>query len=298
MLRSIDGAKSHTGRTFAFESIAIEPMSSWTCQPVLGSWMRRALSCSGGFVLAAECQTKVTLSKSPFWMEYLWTWLTSLPNSLKISDSIFVGEIRLSAKLPEQMLVLDFDLDFIVRPIRQAPPDKTPRYDIPEITIWPEHKFCTFLEERLHLSKSEKVPGRACEHHKEVFYQTRALIAAGVLVPPLELVHIDAHDDIVGCSDAGPMSSADFLLHMIAKEWLAKIDFVLPEGEDFFRFCLMRENPLRIEFGSHQCPIHYSEPASYQLPRKPDFVFLTRSPDFTPPAADPLFDLAKTYILE
>jgi hypothetical protein len=196
------------------------------------------------------------------------------------------------------MLVLDFDLDFIVRPIRRSAPDKKTRYDIPEITIWPEHDFRIFLEGRPHFSKCEKIPGRACEHHKEVFFHTRSLIADGVLVPPIELVHIDAHDDVVGCSDAGPVGSADFLLHMIGQDWLGQIDFVLPEGEDVFRKCLMHDNPLRIEFGAHRCPVHYFEPAAYQLPRKPDFVFLTRSPDFTPPAADPLFDLARSYILE
>jgi len=59
------------------------------------------------------------------------------------------------------MLILDFDLDFIVRPIRKAAPDKQGRYDGPDVTVWPRADFRSFLEERLHLSPSERILGRA-----------------------------------------------------------------------------------------------------------------------------------------
>jgi hypothetical protein len=196
------------------------------------------------------------------------------------------------------MLILDLDLDFMVRPIRQASPDKDVRYERPDVEIWPEARFRTFLEDRLHLSQANIICGRACEHHKEVFFHIRALIGNGVLVPPLHLVHIDAHDDIVGCSDAGQITSADFLLHLIGQDWLNHLDLVLPEGEAQERVCLIKWDPLRIEFGNHRCPIGIPDLETYCLPRKPDFVFLTRSPDFTPERADPLFDLAKSYIAE
>jgi hypothetical protein len=92
------------------------------------------------------------------------------------------------------------------------------------------------------------------------------------------------------------VSSADFLLHLIGKEWLHHIDFVLPEGERLERICLIRWDPLRIEFGSHRCRVNYPDDTTYRIARNPDFVFLTRSPDFTPAAADALFDLARSYI--
>ena len=129
------------------------------------------------------------------------------------------------------MLVLDFDLDFIVRPIRRAAPDKRSRYEGPEVSVWREGDFRSYLEGSLQLSLGGRVPGRACEHHKEVFFHAKSLIEGGTLVPPLHWVHVDAHDDIVGCSDKGDVSSADFLLHMVGQDWLAHIDFVLPDGE-------------------------------------------------------------------
>ena len=60
----------------------------------------------------------------------------------------------------------------------------------------------------------------------------------------------------------------------------------------------MRWDPLRIEFGSHRCTVGFPDEGGFRLKNRPDFVFLTRSPDFTPQAADPLFDLARGYIRE
>jgi len=194
------------------------------------------------------------------------------------------------------MLILDFDLDFIVRPIRRGTADHEARYNAGNVTFWNEQVFRLFLEERLHLSQSQKIQGIVCEHHKEVFFHTQSLIKSGRLVPPLYWVHVDAHDDISGCSDNGEVSSADFLLHLIGQNWLHHIDFVLPDGEDKPPECLIRRNPLRIEFEKHCCPITFLDEREFSLKAKPDFVFLTRSPDFTPPAADFLFNLAKNYI--
>jgi hypothetical protein len=194
------------------------------------------------------------------------------------------------------MLILDFDLDFIVRPIRRAAPDRGGRYEGPSVTVWLEDDMRTFLQDRLCLSKLNKTHGQACEHHKEVFFCTRSLIESGVLVPPFHWIHVDAHDDVVGCSDGDEVSSADFLLHLIGQNWLSQLDFVLPKGEEAFRQCLMRWDPLRIEFDGHRCEIDFLDPNTFALNKAPNFVFLSRSPDFTPPAADPLFELAKTYI--
>jgi hypothetical protein len=85
---------------------------------------------------------------------------------------------------------------------------------------------------------------------------------------------------------------------LLQQDWLNHLDLVLPKGEAQERVCLIKWEPLRIEFGNHRCPIDIPELETYCLPRKPDFVFLTRSPDFTPKRADPLFDLAKSYIAE
>ncbi len=58
----------------------------------------------------------------------------------------------------------------------------------------------------------------------------------------------------------------------------------------------MRDNSDRIEFDNHRCTISFPEAKEFRMERKPDFAFVTRSPDFTPEAADPLYDLAKLYI--
>jgi hypothetical protein len=194
------------------------------------------------------------------------------------------------------MLILDFDLDFVVRPIRRGAADQLGRYENPEITVWSKYDFQSFLENRMVLSRADKVAGQTCEHHKEVFFHVQNLITSGVLVPPFHWVHVDAHDDIQGCSDAVKINSANFILHLIGKDWIQHLDFVLPNGEDRPPECLIKWSPLRIEFANHKTTIEYKDEVLYKLQRKPDFVFLTRSPDFTPIIADELFEMATNYI--
>lgn len=196
------------------------------------------------------------------------------------------------------MLILDFDLDFVVHPIRRGAAEQNRRYEEPGVKVWSRKVFKSFLENRMHLSLNQRIPGKACEHHKEVFFLTEQLIRDGSLRPPLHWVHVDAHDDIFGCSDSTPVNSANFLLHLIGRDWLSHIEFVLPDGEDQPPACLIKWNPLRIQFDEHQTTISYQDETTYRLERRPDFVFLTRSPDFTPKAADPLFDLSRFYITE
>jgi hypothetical protein len=196
------------------------------------------------------------------------------------------------------MLILDFDLDFIVRPIRRGASDLKSRYEDSKITIWNAEMFRSFFENKMHLSTKKPISGRACEHHKEVYTHMADLIGHGTLIPPLHWVHIDAHDDIMGCSDSQKINSANFILHLIGQDWIKHLDLVLPANEDRPPDCLIKWNPLRIEFSGHSCTINYPNADTYQLPEEPDFVFLTHSPDFTPKVADKLFELAQNYIRE
>jgi len=194
------------------------------------------------------------------------------------------------------MLILDFDLDFIVRPIRRGAADQKSRYSGPKVSIWSKTKFRSLIEKRLSLSRGIPSFGQACDYYVEVLDHTKQFIAAGVLIPPFTWVHIDAHDDITGCSDALQATSANFLLHLIGLDWISHLDFVLPRGEDCPPDCLVKWDPLRIEFNVHKCSIGYHDEHSYRSLRRPDFVFVTKSPDFTPASADPLFELLKKYL--
>jgi hypothetical protein len=198
------------------------------------------------------------------------------------------------------MLVLDFDLDFVVTPIRRGQCNETgDRYEEAGVTCWSGPKLRRFLEEKMRLTIQTRIQGRSCEYHREVFSLTENLINSSRLSPPFDWVHVDAHDDIQGANDSGRVTSANFILHLIGRDWLRRLIFVLPKGEVRPPEMLMSwsDCPPTIGFGKHRCGVSFEE-AAFRLDQPPDFVFATRSPDFTPPDADGLFSLVRSYIQE
>src|SRR4051812_38877731 len=91
--------------------------------------------------------------------------------------------------------VLDLDLDFFI----DGPPAHWKRYDGGRLDSddnppWPLDRAIEFLAHRCNLNS--KLPGFVVEHHGELFARWRDAINAGILRPPFELIHVDAHADL------------------------------------------------------------------------------------------------------
>lgn len=92
------------------------------------------------------------------------------------------------------MRILDIDLDFFLdhRPLF------TPRGrpSLEASAPWAAERVREFLERRCGLDARRPLPGRTFTHHHEVFLDWRERIAAGLLTPPFEVVHVDWHADL------------------------------------------------------------------------------------------------------
>lgn len=94
--------------------------------------------------------------------------------------------------------VLDIDLDFFVTPVVHWP-----QWDgraSAEHGCWPVEEALAFLTDRCLLAGP--LPGFVTERHDELFWLWREAISDGLLVPPFDVTHLDAHADL-GLGDAG-----------------------------------------------------------------------------------------------
>jgi hypothetical protein len=154
--------------------------------------------------------------------------------------------------LPTQR-VLDLDLDAFVYGSGHWRAADAPRLDSEDFCSWEMEKVMSFLE--LNCGLSQPLPGYAVEHHGELFFRWRDAIDAGLLVPPFEVVHVDAHAD-VGLGDYGYMylltellqepvdsrrnprtgddalSDGNYLNFAIANRWISKLLYVIGGRSD------------------------------------------------------------------
>ena len=92
------------------------------------------------------------------------------------------------------MLILDMDLDFFFSAISKSfdegrRPDKY-------YTPWSNAEVRQFLENNCGLNKNNPIPGKIVETHDECFWIWKEMIASRTLIPPVDVVHIDAHADL------------------------------------------------------------------------------------------------------
>jgi hypothetical protein len=240
--------------------------------------------------------------------------------------------------------VLDIDLDFFVTPVVHWPQwqDRAPA----DHEVWPVEEAVGFLTERCLLTA--RLPGFVTERHDELFWLWRDAIRDGALVPPFDVVHLDAHADL-GLGDAGyaylmtellfepaelreepraetegssGLAEGNFLLFALACGWIGSMRYVYGDGggddeplyaregfdvdatrlqlaamsqHELDRF-LRREVPVvsRLEPAVPYVSGHHRE---FEAAEAFDFVCITRSPRYTPAAADVLFDvLVDTFV--
>lgn len=97
------------------------------------------------------------------------------------------------------MRILDIDLDFFLNTTRFWPSFGRP--EDPTLRPWSPEAVQNFLEKQCGLRRDRPLPGLIVDEHHEVFFDWRIRIAQGLLVPPFEVVHLDAHADL-GYGDA------------------------------------------------------------------------------------------------
>jgi hypothetical protein len=130
--------------------------------------------------------------------------------------------------------------------------------------VWGVEDVMAFLEERCHLV--QPLPGRAVEHHGEVFRLWREGLLAGVLDEPFHVTHVDPHADL-GMAECGhlylltefleqppserwyPRESTDpyaeamtdgsYLAFAVGCRWISDLT-LCPGGNDFHEFIMER----------------------------------------------------------
>jgi hypothetical protein len=91
--------------------------------------------------------------------------------------------------------VLDLDVDFFLDgfPAHHRPFDSE-RLDAEFHPPWTTDRAVEFLSGRCRLQ--DRLPGWVVEHHGQLFPLWRDAIDAGVLTPPFQVTHVDAHADL------------------------------------------------------------------------------------------------------
>jgi hypothetical protein len=111
--------------------------------------------------------------------------------------------------------VLDIDLDFFLHGTAHWRAAESGRLDSVEYPPWSRDEALAFLHDRCKLT--DPLPGLVVENHGELFERWAAAIAAGQLMPPLSVAHIDAHADL-GLGDAGYVYVLTELLFLPVEE--------------------------------------------------------------------------------
>lgn len=148
------------------------------------------------------------------------------------------------------MIVLDLDLDFFVHPTpRGWDTDAGKRPSGSRFAVSPKREVRDFLERHLRLSKKQPPRANEASTHDGAFWYWRDEIAAGRLVPPFDVVHVDNHADL-GMGDPGwlyittdimhrelgdranpspeKVTEGNYLAFAIAAGWVASVKYVAP----------------------------------------------------------------------
>lgn len=151
--------------------------------------------------------------------------------------------------------ILDLDLDYFVSPIIKGSSDSE-QCKPDECKWWSVNEMQAFLEDNCGLSTNAKTPGLIVCEHKEVLTSWKNMVEEKILVPPFEVCHVDAHDDLgfdtwdLGgievcnelislpvcrrlCHGAHHLTSGNYLLYALAYRWISSLILIRhPEDED------------------------------------------------------------------
>lgn len=152
------------------------------------------------------------------------------------------------------MRILDLDLDYFVSPITRWSSDSEQRK--PDgCTWWSVNKMRAFLEDNCGLSTYAKTPGLIVCEHKEVLTSWKNMVEENILVPPFEVCHVDAHDDLGfdtwdlggievcnelislpvcrrSCHGARHLTSGNYLLYALAYRWISSLILIRHPDEE------------------------------------------------------------------
>lgn len=151
------------------------------------------------------------------------------------------------------MNVLDLDLDFFQNG-RITGGDPTCRS---LTTAWSARRVRDYLENNLHLSKMNKIPGRVFIHHDQAFEFWDKLIKVGWLTKPFCVYHVDAHSDFgymgTWCYDffnkyvgdyyfsykegfpTYDMHEGNFMCYALAKRWFSEVNYIYNDTDSCFQ---------------------------------------------------------------
>ena len=200
----------------------------------------------------------------------------------------------------KRQVIFDIDLDFFVTPtFRGGNSDQDPR--LPDADFNPDtpEQVLHFMTHGLGLDPEHQTPGTVVTHHQEVYYIWEDLVKRGKLTPKFSVVHIDAHDDMFGHVKNPKITSGNYLIHAARQDWLAHIAFVQPCGlneipyvADDYKHLIVDGHKLEFSIANKK-DMNWSEG---EINLKPDYLFLTQSPGYTPESADSLMPVISQFI--
>ncbi|WP_320043787.1 hypothetical protein [uncultured Desulfobacter sp.] len=186
-------------------------------------------------------------------------------------------------------LILDIDFDAFVNPVARNLEENGERLSDDQYNVDDRESIYSFLEENLFMKSWVNVA--PLTNHIEVLGKINAFIENGLLSPPFDWVHVDAHDDLYGHWDM-PSNSGNFLYQLFLNEIIAKFTFVYRENAWDFPDYILNENEdhtYRLEINGLVTPVEFGHVYEYVLPKQPDFIMLTQSPSFTPESIDEIY---------
>lgn len=190
------------------------------------------------------------------------------------------------------MVILDLDLDAFVSPVATNRSVGAGRLadSLYEVEGWDEVR--RFLTENCRVASPS--PSAAVEHHDEVIAVLEREIQQSSLTPPFRWIHVDPHDDVGNACQDEILNSGNFLCECVRRNWIAELMLVQPTVQ-FPRMLAERRGGAHFWKGT-QIPLVFKTKLELRLNAPPDYVLLARSPDFTPPGADELYDRIRSLL--
>ena len=231
------------------------------------------------------------------------------------------------------MRFLDLDLDFFLNQNAYCSGREGGRLGT-EYKPWSVSKVRHFLEDRCGLSPNDPVQGRTVESHDRVLDFWRILIKSSKLKVPFEVIHIDAHPDLLVVDgmhlasdflhidwglgltmlERKHVHSGNYLTFAIVYGWVGSLVWIhlrksskdLPKWDGDARSGLMqlkkrggkssyiRDLPTAERL--HGVPFKILPWHKFRTSEPFDYIALSRSPNFTPLESDGLITVVEGYM--
>jgi hypothetical protein len=240
-------------------------------------------------------------------------------------------------------LVIDLDLDLFVHPTILGGRDCAEHALSEEHQASPMATIECFLHHQLKLQPSPPTPGLLFDYHVQSYEEWRKLIISGRLKIPFEVIHVDAHDDLLSGFEVTylleewikepdkikkrpeRLTSANYLGFAVVNGWVGSLTWVhRPESQGVGQRWLFKDftaesgllqpkefvpggiarsseegrirAPAGIFESRGEIPFVEFDFPYYEIERKADFLFVARSPSYTPKELDDHLDLVRVIL--